>query len=104
MAAFTEGTLGRLKESSMEYQDEFTRAKRLAGAKLAFYIHLMAYVAVNALLIVINLAASTRHLWFMWPLLGWGIGVFVHAVVTFALPTVQGVKRRMIEKEMRKKP
>lgn len=88
----------------MAYQDDFTRTKRVAGAKLAFYIHLTAYGVVNALLVAINLATSTQHLWFKWPLLGWGLGVFIHAVVTFALPAVSGVKRRMIEREMRNKP
>ena len=58
----------------------------------------------NVLLVAINLATSTRYLWFMWPLLGWGIGVFIHAGVTFALPTVAVVRQRMIDKEMRKKP
>lgn len=87
----------------MQYQDEFARAKRAAGARIAFYIHLTAYAVVNALLVVINLATSTRHLWFMWPLLGWGVGVLAHAFAAFALPAVPGVKRRMIERQMRKK-
>jgi 2TM domain len=87
----------------MQYQDEFARAKKVAGVRIAFYIHLTAYTVVNALLIIINLATSTRHFWFMWPLLGWGVGLVAHAFATFALPAVPGVKRRMIEKQMRKK-
>ena len=87
----------------MRYKDEFARAKRAAGARIAFTIHLTAYAVVNALLIVINLTTSTRHLWFMWPLLGWGVGVLAHAFAAFALPAVPGVKRRMIERHMRKK-
>jgi hypothetical protein len=87
----------------MQYQDEFARAKRAAGARIAFTIHLTAYAVVNALLIVINLATSTRHLWFMWPLLGWGVGVLAHAFAAFTLPALPGVKRRMIERQMRKK-
>jgi hypothetical protein len=86
----------------MAYQDEFDRAKRAARAKMAFYIHLAVYLIVNALLIAINLVASAGHLWFQWPLLGWGIGVFVHALVTFVLPKGVGIKRRMIEREMRR--
>jgi 2TM domain len=86
----------------MEYQDEFTRAKKVAGAKIGFYIHLTAYAVVNALLVAINLATSPGYLWFKWPLLGWGIGVFVHAIIVFGLLKKPGIKRRMIEKEMRK--
>ena len=87
----------------MQYQDEFARARRRAGARIAFYIHLTAYTVVNALLIIINLATSTRHFWFMWPLLGWGVGLVAHAFATFALPAVPGIKRRMIERQMQKK-
>ena len=86
----------------MAYQDEFARAKRAASAKMAFYVHLAVYLLVNALLVAINLLTSAGHLWFQWPLLGWCIGVFVHAIVTFVLPNGAGMKRRMIEREMRR--
>lgn len=86
----------------MEYQDEFTRAKKVAGVKIGFYIHLTAYAVVNALLVAINLITSPGYLWFVWPLLGWGVGVLAHAIVVFALLKGLGIKRRMIEKEMRK--
>ncbi len=100
--AFFERPLGRRKEPTMAYQDEFARAQRAARAKMAFYVHLAVYLVVNALLIAINLLASAGRLWFQWPLLGWGIGVFVHAVVAFVLPKGAGLKRRMIEREMRR--
>jgi hypothetical protein len=86
----------------MAYQDEFARAKQVARAKMAFYVHLAVYLAVNALLVGINLLTSAGHLWFQWPLLGWGIGIFVHAVVTFVLPRGAGMRRRLIEREMRR--
>jgi hypothetical protein len=44
-----------------------------------FRIHLITYVAVNALLLAINLVTSPDKLWFYWPLLGWGIGILGHA-------------------------
>ena len=51
----------------------------------ALLIHLGAYVAVNAVLIVINLMQTpaegeARELWFVWPLIGWGIGVAAHGL------------------------
>jgi hypothetical protein len=39
----------------------------------------LVYLAVNALLIVINLATTPGKYWFYWPLLGWGIGIAGHA-------------------------
>ena len=44
-----------------------------------FKIHFLVYLAVNALLIVINFATTPGKYWFYWPLLGWGIGVAGHA-------------------------
>ena len=35
---------------------------------------------VSILLIAINLNTSSQHLWFKWPLLGWGIGLSFHAL------------------------
>lgn len=45
---------------------------------IGFKIHFAAYVGVNLLLIVVNLLTTPDKLWFYWPLLGWGIGIFAH--------------------------
>jgi hypothetical protein len=65
-------------------------AKRAGKARLGFYIHLAAYLAVNALLVSINLATSPDRLWCKWPLLGWGLGLLAHALATFGLPMLRG--------------
>ena len=82
----------------MNNQADFARARKVVNARIGFYIHLAAFLIVNALLVFINLATSNGPLWFQWPLLGWGLGIFAHAVVTFGVP---GLRGRMIEKEMR---
>lgn len=43
-----------------------------------FRIHFIVYVAVNALLVMINLLGNADHVWFYWPLIGWGIGLLAH--------------------------
>jgi hypothetical protein len=48
-----------------------------------FRIHFITYIAVNVLLLVINLATSPHRLWFYWPLLGWGIGILGHAFAVY---------------------
>ncbi len=55
-----------------------------------FRTHLIVYVAVNVLLVVLNLAGSADKLWFIWPLLGWGAGLLGHAyLVTKASKQVE---------------
>lgn len=45
-----------------------------------FRYQFRAYVAVNAFLIVIWLLTSgpSSHPWPVWPILGWGLGVYFH--------------------------
>lgn len=64
------------------------RQERLSGhARHAFHIHATVFVAVNALLIAIwavtwQLSGGTDYPWFIWVLLGWGIGLAAHWAVT----------------------
>ena len=77
------------------------RVYRRAGAKLGFYIHLFVYVAVNLLLVFINLSTSPHHLWFEWPLLGWGIGLLSHGLAVFVGPPLL---QELVERERQKTP
>ena len=58
-------------------------ARRQARKERAFYRHLAQFVVVMAGLAAINLLASPGYLWFLWPLLGWGMGLASHAASTF---------------------
>jgi len=86
----------------MEKQDQVQSTAAVRPRK-GFYIHLAAFVVVNALLLVINLLASPEHLWFQWPLIGWGLGILLHAGLMIYLPNRSGGRQRRIAPEMRKK-
>jgi signal transduction histidine kinase len=58
------------------------RARRRAAAEVGFYSHLMSYLGVMAFLALINLFTSS-YPWFLWPALGWGIGLFAHYMAVF---------------------
>ncbi len=89
---------------NMENQEAYQRAKKRVEAKMGFYIHLAVYIGVNILLIIINLITSPQYLWFLWPLFGWGIGVFFHgmSIFVFSGRKFKGIKERMIEQEIKK--
>lgn len=59
------------------------RAEMLQG----LYIHTLVYVVVNIGLFGINWLTRSQGgtWWFVWPLMGWGIGLLVH-IVTVAFP------------------
>ena len=48
-----------------------------------FAVHVFVYVAVNALLIVVNLLYMPTYYWFLYPLLGWGLVLAAHGYAVF---------------------
>ena len=86
----------------MGNQGLYDLARRRAQAKYGFSQHLLIYVAVIVLLIVINLVTHSGDVWFIWPMIGWGFAVALHAATTFCLPGTSTMLDRMAEKEIEK--
>jgi hypothetical protein len=68
--------------------DSLFADKEVRGAA----VHLFVYLAVNALLIVVNFVVTPNTIWFFWPLVGWGIGLAFHAWRVY-----RGVLKRTVE-------
>ena len=49
----------------------------------AFFIHAFVYLAVNVLLIVVNLLVTPDRYWFYWPLIGWGVALVAHGYAVY---------------------
>jgi hypothetical protein len=67
----------------MNEVDKLQEARRHVAALKGFYIHLGAYILINAILIAIN-AFSPGRWWVQWPLIGWGIGLVGHGLAVFS--------------------
>jgi transcriptional regulator with XRE-family HTH domain len=85
-------------------QDEVLALAHVRKVK-SFYLHLAQYVTVILFLGVVNLMTSPQYLWFVWPALGWGIGIVAHGVQVFsAVPFLNGDwERRQVEKYLGRK-
>ena len=59
------------------------QAKKRVKELKEFYSHLASYVSVNLFLAALNLFINPDHIWFIYPLLGWGIGISTHAFKVF---------------------
>ena len=55
------------------------------GAKIGLAYHLTAYLAINAVLIWINLDLYPEYFWAKWPLAGWTVALLFHAFSVFSL-------------------
>jgi len=67
--------------SDEQYEEAKKRVKELRD----FYGNLLTYVAINILLIIINLITSPGSLWFYWVTIFWGIAILLHASKVFIL-------------------
>ena len=67
-----------------------------------FYIHATVFVAVMALLFAIDHFTSPGKYWVQWPLLGWGIGLALHALAVFGgfSPLGADWERRKVEERL----
>lgn len=83
-------TIEQTKETRA-YKKAARRVKELKG----FYGNLTSYCLVIPFLLVLNLITSPDHLWFYWPMLGWGVGIVAHAV------SVYGIGKEWEEKKIR---
>ncbi|MFK7776936.1 MAG: 2TM domain-containing protein [Gimesia sp.] len=84
-----------MSKKSKNYEQAKTRVEK----KIGFMIHAGIYVVVNAGLITLNLIRAPDKHWFIWPLLGWGIGLLFHAIKVFVFGSATNWKEKMIEKE-----
>jgi hypothetical protein len=70
-------------ETNRQEEERYFKAKKRVEDIKGFYGNLISYIAVNTGLMILNLLTSPKYLWFFWPLLGWGIGVFFHGMKVF---------------------
>lgn len=59
-----------------------------------FWTHLTAYLLINAMIVTVWFAMGGGFFWPIFPLAGWGIGLFFHAMETFRRPYSEDRIRR----------
>ena len=79
--------------------DERQQAIRRIRSKRDLRAHVVVYVAVNALLVLIWAVTGAGYFWPVWPMLGWGIAVVIHAATVFTGPS--DITEEQIQREMR---
>lgn len=86
----------------MKNQEAYTNAKGKVETRMSFYTHLAVYIVVITMLTILNLTVAGDYFWVMWPMIGWGSGLIIHALSTFVFDSAPSWKERLIEKEIQK--
>lgn len=63
-------------------RDKTRQAAEIVDARLGFLIHLAVLVAVISLLAFLDWREGAEW-WVQWPLIGWGLGILLHAALVF---------------------
>ncbi|MBI3229148.1 MAG: 2TM domain-containing protein [Burkholderiales bacterium] len=78
----------------------YREAERRVHRKLQFFNHLMMFVIISCGLLAYNLLMTPQHIWALWPIFGWGLGITMHALQVFLHGSTSQLKQRMIEREI----
>lgn len=71
-----------MKSSFIETERYYQAQKKVKEIR-GFYEHLAVFIIINATIIVVNLMTSPEYLWFVWCLIGWGVGLLSHGLKAF---------------------
>ncbi|MEL6718980.1 MAG: 2TM domain-containing protein [Bacteroidota bacterium] len=107
----TARVINQFKKITVEIQMEdrhYKLAKKRVEKKKGFYTHFAVYIAVGAFFFVMNMVTQNEEptLWFFYPMLPWGIAIFIHYFSVFGLPgtdiLTEDWEERELEKELSK--
>ena len=86
-------------------QELYLKAKKRVEDLKGFYGNLFSYCLVIPLLIFINYRTYWEFKWFFFPMLGWGLGLAMHALQTFGYAQTWEEKKikELMEKEKQQK-
>ena len=108
LRASLQGHVGRSQETPMDSPDSAAdderllerRARRRVGMKMGFYIHAARLRARQPGPVRAQRLHRRSRSWAIFPMLGWGLGLAIHGIVTFASLQGDGLRDRMLESEM----
>lgn len=95
-------TFMRTTESTSGYDSNYIRAQKHVEELKKFYGSLISYICFIPFFIFINYYTSWDFKWFWFPIIGWGIGLSIHAMRVFVKdgPFGRNWEKRKIEQFM----
>jgi len=72
-----------MKTYTTNQEEKYNKAVEKVEKIKAFYANLISYLGVNTFLVIVNYNTGWNHKWFIYPLIGWGIGLLFHYFEAF---------------------
>jgi hypothetical protein len=92
-------TMSRIDRNDHHDVSIEARAYRRVKMKIGFGIHALVYVLVNLGLYAINNMTGDFR-WNIFPMMGWGLGLAIHGIVTALALSGDGLRERMVQSEI----
>lgn len=91
--------------TTVTLSQEETQALEYVSKLKSFYISLTVYVVVMFSLACLNVFTDPSYLWFLWPALGWGVGIAFKAFSVFGKSgfLTADWEKRQVEKRLGRK-
>ncbi len=86
----------------MHEEDFYKKAEKRVNDKKGFFIHLGTFIPVGIFLFALNMFSSPNTLWFVYPMLSWGVGLAIHYVTVFGIPGTRVLTDEWEEEELDK--
>jgi signal transduction histidine kinase len=94
---------GQPQFRSEQQRASYARARKRAAQEAGFYLHLMWYGIVIGFLLILNLVVSPSLEWWVFPALGWGVGLASHFGAVYGWRWIhQRVFEPAIQREVRR--
>lgn len=84
----------------MSEKEYYKKARKIVQAKKNFRTTAWTFAILMPVLIIINLWTSPEHLWFLWAMLGWGMGLIGAYYEAYIKPKHDAQDSHEVEKEM----
>ena len=69
----------------MEPDQQDSRIAKARRRLRGFGFHMLAYMVVMSVVVPVNMFSDPQNPWFVWPLVGWGAPLAIHAAFAMGL-------------------
>ena len=96
-----EASMSKATEISEQEREALEYVRDIKG----FYSHLTVYLIAVPVFIIVGFFDNTDIIWYIWPIMGWGIGLAAHGISVFEVFSLFGADwdKRQVEKRLRRR-